>query len=443
MDKQMKTKKVTREGAAHQTAEDVLGTIEVFRHVSAEARLQLARAGTLRRFHRREFILCPEADTVYIVFAGSVHLALSSTENERQVVLSRSQTQGYAPAQAGLVASSYGIGSIAAATAGGSMADRVGRKGTITTSMMGSAGAMLALSQARGLLLLGLLAGIAGLFSELYRPATGAFLADLVPSGQRVTAFATYRLAINMGFAAGLATAGFLADRSFVLLFLGDAATSIVFALVALFALPHTCTTAYGDGAVTGGVRPLLADRPFLLLLVAYVGVAFVYFQAQTTLSLHIRASGLSNAVYGSLLSLNGLLIVALELPLTSVTQRLPARPVIATGVFLVGAGFALTALAHSVVLLAMTVLVWTLGEMTHSPVAQAYVANLAPAALRGRYQGAFGLTWAIGLVAAPVLGTRLFAWNQTVLWIVCGVLGILGAILVLVAQPRGRGAES
>src|SRR5947209_6075409 len=95
---------------------------------------------------------------------------------------------GYSPAQAGLVASGYGAGSIVASIGGGAMADRWGRAFTIATSMVGSAFSMLLLSQAGGILLLVVLAGLAGLCSELYRPATGAILADLVPSGQRVTA---------------------------------------------------------------------------------------------------------------------------------------------------------------------------------------------------------------------------------------------------------------
>lgn len=339
--------------------------------------------------------------------------------------------QGYSPAQAGVAASSYGAGSMAAAVAGGYLTDTIGRKSTIALSMFGSAACMLALSQAQSLTLLILLAGLTGLASELYRPATGALLADLVPAGQRVTAFATYRLAINLGFAAGPATAGFLAQRSFSLLFLGDALTSVVFAVVALLALPSGAPSARPDKEDGGGFRPVLANRPFVLLLLANVGIAFVYFQGQSTLPLHVRDSGLSTTVYGLLLSLNGLAIVLFELPLTSITQRFPPRPIIASGLLLVGAGFALTGPAHAVAPLAITVLIWTLGEMIHSPVAQAYVADMAPVHLRGRYQGAFGFAWAVGLVLGPSLGTTLYAWNQAALWLLCGGLGVLAPLLI------------
>ena len=37
-------------------------------------------------------------------------------------------------------------------------------------------------------------------------------------------------------------------------------------------------------------------------------------------------------------------------------------------------------------------------------------VADMAPAALRGRYMAAMGLSWWIGLALAPTIGTRLLA---------------------------------
>src|SRR5207249_4477434 len=128
---------------------------------------------------------------------------------------------------AGAAASVYGVGVLCAAVAGGYLADRIGRRRTIIGSMVAGASTMLALSQARELWQVMILSGLSGLCSESYRPASSAMLADLVSPGQRVTAFATYRLAINAGVSAGPAIAGLLAQRSFVLLFVGDAVTSL------------------------------------------------------------------------------------------------------------------------------------------------------------------------------------------------------------------------
>jgi MFS family permease len=109
----------------------------------------------------------------------------------------------------------------------------------------------------------------------------------------------------------------------------------------------------------------------------------------------------------------------------------------LALGSVLVGLGFALNAVANNLPELAFTVLVWTLGEIVYAPVASAYVADIAPEHLRGRYQGAWGLTWGLAFVFAPALGAAIFAWRPDGLWLTCGLLGLLAALLLL--APRSQ----
>lgn len=351
--------------------------------------------------------------------------------------------KGYSIAEAGFVVSLYGAGNVMAAAVGGLVADRLGRKNAIAISMFSSAGTLLALSQADEIVLIGALTVLAGLTGEMYRPASSALLADLVPAGQRLPAFALNRLAINLGFAAGPATAGLLADRSFTYLFVGDALTSIVFGVVALAALPEGVRTRRGDERRGEGVRTIARDRAFLFFLVSSMLGAFVYFQSNATFPLHVKESGLSNADYGLLISLNGLAIVVLELPFTSITQRFPTIPTLAVGSILVGLGFALNAWAESLAALAFTVLIWTIGEIVYAPVASAYVADIAPAHLRGRYQGAWGLTWGLAFMLGPGLGAAFFAWNGDAFWLFCGLLGLLSAVLLLPAAIQPAVAEA
>jgi len=76
-----------------------------------------------------------------------------------------------------------------------------------------------------------------GSCADIHRPASAALIADLLPIEQRVTRFTLHRLAINLGWAAGLSLGGFLAERSFDYLFVGDAGTSISFALISFVAV--------------------------------------------------------------------------------------------------------------------------------------------------------------------------------------------------------------
>ncbi len=352
--------------------------------------------------------------------------------------------EGYSVAQAGLAVSAYGVGSIAAATVGGVLADKLGRRYTIALSMFTAAATMLALSQAVGYALVVMLTGLVGFTAELYRPASAALLTDLTRPAQRVAAFAVYRLAINLGTAVGPALGGFMADRSFFLLFVGDALTATIFGFIALAALPKSTGPARSEGGGRGNIRVILADRAFTIFLLASIAAAFVYFQSFSTLPLQVKAHGFSSVAYGGLISLNGLLVLIFELPLTSITQRLRPRPVMAVGLVLIGIGFGLTALAHSLIALALTVVVWTAGEILHMPVAAAYVANIAPEHMRGRYQGAFGVTFGLGFVLGPGLGSMLFAVTPGGLWLACFVCGVVAAGLVLaIDDPPPHSSEA
>jgi MFS family permease len=81
----------------------------------------------------------------------------------------------------------------------------------------------------------------------------------------------------------------------------------------------------------------------------------------------------------------------------------------------------------------------FTIGEMVASPVTAAYVANFSPAHMRGRYAGAFGLTWPLALIFAPGLGMKMLAYNPVSLWFSCWCLGLLAAGIILMDVTRRK----
>lgn len=349
--------------------------------------------------------------------------------------------RGYSFAAAGTAVAAYGIGEMITGGLAGHLADRIGRRSTMAMSMFASAAATLALYFVHSYEAILVVAFLAGVATEGWRPASRALMADVVPEGQRVTAFALVRLAGNLGIALGSVVAGFLADRSFLWVFLTDAATSAVFGALVLLALPPGRVTRRAEERERGGYRLMLADRGFVMFLVSSAVISFVYFQGQSaSLPLHVvRVSHLSPSDFGLLLALNGVLVVLLELPISSITMHRRPKPTIALGFLLVGLGFGLTATAHTLPTLLVTVAIWTLGEMVAAPVGYAYVADIAPDHLRGRYQGLYGVFWGTGSVTGPAVGTWLLAQSVTGFWFLCGVLGLVAALLVLAGRPPGR----
>jgi MFS family permease len=349
---------------------------------------------------------------------------------------------GYTAAEAGLAVGAYGIGSLAASLVGGYLADRLGRRKTIVISMFSVAGAMMCLSQARALPVIAAYAALAGLTGELYRPASSALLADLVPSGQRVTAYAAYRVAFNAGWAFGPAMAGLLARKSFLWLFVGDAATSVLYGLVAWFALPTGVRGTRAQNHCREILRVVRCDQRFRKVLLSSLAIGVVFVQVFSTMSLQITRGGFTAATYGLLVSLNGALIVLCELPLTSVTKRYPPRRVMALGYLLIGAGFSSNVLPRTLPLLLLTTCLFTLGEMVGMPVAGAYVAELAPSHQRGLYMGTYGLIWSLTFMVGPTLGLMLFSVSPVWLWVACGLLGCIAAAIILV-EPGDRAAQT
>jgi MFS family permease len=340
--------------------------------------------------------------------------------------------RGFTEIEIARALTAYGLGHLVASALGGYLTDRIGRRKTISLSMFSSATSMLLLSQADSVFSIVALTALTGMTTELYRPASSALLTDLVPPQQRVAAFAALRWSLNAGWAFGPATAGFLARHSFQWLFIGDAITSALFGLLAWIALPHGVRTTGELARWSTALRVMRHDKRLHKLLLAQFAIALVFLQMSSTFGLHVTGCGFEPKIYGLLISLNGVLIVLLELPLTAWTRQLPVRPTIAIGYLLIGVGFAGIIAAKTISALVIVVVAFTIGEMIAMPIASAFIVESVPASMRGRYMGAFGLVWALGLTFGPGTGVRLHENAPLVLWGACGVLSVIAAATVM-----------
>jgi len=344
---------------------------------------------------------------------------------------------GYTLTDTGLVLAAYGTGNFFASGYGGYLADKIGRRKTITFSMIGGACSMLLLSQAEGLPQLIALAALAGFSAELYRPASTAMIIDLVPVGNRVVAFAVYRTAFNAGWAFGPAAAGFLAQHSYLYLFVGEAATSLAYAIVAWKLLPKGVRGTTRETGWKKTLRTVCQDRVLINMLIGYLAIGFIFFQMSTSYGTFVSGLGFDERIYGLLLGMNGLLVVLFELPLTSFTRRFNPVHVMSVGYAFIGIGALMNALPLSLTWLFLAGAVLSFGEIVSMPVSIAYVSNLAPDHMRGRYMGVVGLVWSLTLTCSPAVGLRLYSTAPALLWGVCGASGLLAALWVLRLRNR------
>jgi MFS family permease len=337
----------------------------------------------------------------------------------------------------GYVVAAFGLGAFASQPIGGYLADVIGRRATIVAGLSGSAVAFLTLGAARDLSALLAAAVFAGLMIDLYRPAVAALVADLVSPSDRPRAFGLLYWAINLGVSIAGVLGGFLAERSYWLLFVLDALTCLVFAVLVARAVPETRPSVPAPGV---GYRSALGDRLLVALAVLTMIDAVVYLQVFVTLPLAMSADGLGPAAYGIAYAVNPVAIILLQPMTLRWLARQPPVPVYAASSVVTGVGFGLTAFAHSVSEYAATVLVWTLGEIAFTAVAPAIVAGIAPESLRGRYNGVIGLAYGASAFVAPLVGTRLLhEFGGGVLWGSCLVASVVSAAGIVALGPRLR----
>jgi MFS family permease len=341
--------------------------------------------------------------------------------------------RGLPVSQAALMVSLFGAGSFAAALVGGELSDRLGRRPVMLISFLLAPVNLMILGLARSASLIAWLLLLQGFFTDLYRPAVNAAVADLVPPADRPRAYGYLYWAINLGFAIAPALAGFLARWDYLLLFICDALTTFIFGLIVLWGVSETRPreTIQPSGASTGARLSALGREPLMLLFSA-LALAFgtIYMQGNVTLPLDMRANGLGPELYGLAISVNGALIVLLSIPASNAAARWPRFGALAAAALLLGGGFALTGLARSLPVYALSVAVWTLGEIAGATVAPAVVADLSPVDMRGLYQGVFGAAWGLALFTGPVLGGWVYEnMGPATLWTGCLILGTVLAV--------------
>jgi predicted MFS family arabinose efflux permease len=273
--------------------------------------------------------------------------------------------------------------------------------------------------------------------NESVRPASLSMVSDLVGPAQRKSAFALSRLAANLGMSVGPAIGGILAVYSFRWLFLVDGTTSLLAGTVlALAPMRHlgrqkTHEPEWADATDLGreieadSSAPLVALHPatdlrafrnprMLYFLAALIPVQLVFFQFTSTLPLFlVRYLHLPESVYGTIFTVNTLLIVALEVPLNTAMAHWTRRQTLMLGAFLYAVGFGSYALVGIVPFgktagVFAAVVLWTFGEMILMPGSSAYAAEIAPPGRRGEYMGMYTMSFNIAFAVGPWLGASI-----------------------------------
>lgn len=357
---------------------------------------------------------------------------------------------GYSKAEAGMALAFYGAGHFASSIMGGYMADALGRRRSILVSMALGAIAIWTLSSVNHITLISMCAFMAGLTAEMYRPSASALITDEVPEEQRVTVFAMLRFCINLGWCLGPATGGWLASHSFIWLFRLDAITCVAFGLLAWKWLPqsekiHVAMNGIADipRGLVDQFRITMRHSGFRRLIVANVLVAFCFIQWISTLGIAMEQAGLPASYYGIVLGLNGVMIVLMEIPLSTWTRKHNPAHMVSCGYALIGMSACLLALPKSMPLFLIGMAIFTIGEMISLPVCMAYVSNMCEPSQRGRFMGMNGVSWSFSFAVGPSIGILMCNQFPNGFWVAVGILGLMSGYILVAPQAKREGEKA
>jgi predicted MFS family arabinose efflux permease len=353
------------------------------------------------------------------------------------LVLYLTRSAGFSASRAGALLAVYGIVGLLVGPISGKLSDRWGAFRVMQSTLIAFGIVVLLFPLAHSWAAVLSMTVLLAATNEAFRPANWALIGRMGPAENKKSAFALSRMASNLGMSVGPALGGFLAQASFSLLFLVDGLTALAAAAILTFSSIRGC-----DGDVTipaprrWPLAPFLTDSNLRVLLLGIIPVLLVFWQLQSTLPLFmVRDLGFAESAYGMLFTLNTLMIITIEVPLNAATSHWPHRRTLALGSFLFAVGFGSLTFARTYLEVALTVAIWTFGEMILFPGTAAYVSGIAPEGRQGEYMGLYAMAFSFTFIAGPWIGTLILErYGATVLWPATFAVAIVS--VVALGQP-------
>ena len=331
---------------------------------------------------------------------------------------------------------------------GGHLSDRLGRRPLILVGWGAESLYLLTFLAVGHNVWAGLsLMALGGILGSIGGGANQAMVADLVPPERHEQAYASVRVAQNLGVTMGPPLGGLLLiGERWELLFIGVSIAAALTFLVAYRYLPRGGAYAPEAPPERGSFGVITRDHAFLLFWVSGILAYLVYVAYETVLPISAVATyGIAPAAWGFLVIINPALVTIFQIRVTRWTARFPAAPKLVLAMLLMGFPLMLLTVNASIAMFALVIFVFVVGEMLWVPTSQSIVARLAPPDVRGAYMGAFGSTAGVAFALGPFAGLTLRdVYGETAMWSFFATVSVAAAVTgaAAVRFALGRGGE-
>jgi predicted MFS family arabinose efflux permease len=338
--------------------------------------------------------------------------------------------------QVGWIMVFFGSGSIIGSWLGGKLSDKIGFYKIMIFSLFTTGILLFCIQFITSFVGLCIGMFVLMIIADMFRPAMFVSIGAYAKPENRARALTLVRLAINLGFAAGPALGGLIIMTiGYNGLFWIDGGTCIIAILFFWIKVKEKKKTAYRDKAHPGEVltHSVFKDKPFWIFLFSCMVSGVLFFQIFTTIPLyHKEQFNLTEFKTGLLLTLNGLIIFFIEMPLVSYVERnkISKVKVVALGCFMMAVSLFLMLINSWAGILIIMMMFMTFGEMFAFPFSNSVALSRAPKGHEGRYMAIYTMSFSLAHIFSSKIGMEIidnFGYQMN--WFVMGVLGLLGML--------------
>jgi len=345
---------------------------------------------------------------------------------------------------AGIALAGYTLSGIPGTIIGGMLTDKIGRRYVLLASLGLMSLTMLLYFFAVDFVTLFMVVLADSFVGSLYMPAANAMIADVIPSPGRPKAYGTLRIAWNIGMFLGPALGVFIVAAFSVreLFVFGSVILAGAFAMNIIF-IPETKPKATEEQEVTFmKVFQVSRNRAFVMLCSMSAVMWFSFSQWMSVLQIYSTSNlGLSSSTPGLLFAINAVMVVTLQLWVTSKMVWFRRSLILMTGQLIGAGGFSLIFFANDIPSLAACIVIITIGELIYMSILSAIIADMAPDAERGIYMGFSGFIQSLGIGVGFFVGMWLLDVlpEARYIWPIFGVIGTVTSVgYVLLGRMLG-----
>lgn len=343
--------------------------------------------------------------------------------------------------EVGWIMVSFGFGSMLGSWLGGKLSDKIGFYKVMVFSLFSSGIFFFILQYITSFW--GLCFGMFSIMTlaDMFRPAMFVSLGAYAKPENRTRSLTLVRLAVNLGFAAGPALGGLIImGIGYQGLFWVDGGSCIVAILIfALLVKEKKKSSHHDPHATILEAASVFKDRIFWIFLFVSFVTAMIFFQLFTTLPLyHSEKFGLSEFQTGLLMTLNGLLIFALEMPFVGYFERKKVQKlkIILWGSVIMAASFYLLLINVWAGILIITMIMMSIGEIFAFPFSNTFAMSRAPKGHEGRYMALYTMSFSLAHIISSKVGLEIIAqFGYQVNWLVMGTFGVSAAFCCIWIQ--------